>query len=70
VKTFETGQSSEFQAAQFHIHAPSEHTVDGYHYDLEVHLVHTYSDGKSGNGVIGIFFDRKMGGTGRNAFVE
>lgn len=29
-----------FEAAQFHFHAPSEHAVDGKHYDLELHIVH------------------------------
>jgi len=25
---------------QFHFHSPSEHTIDGHHYDAEVHFVH------------------------------
>jgi carbonic anhydrase len=29
-----------YRLAQFHFHAPSEHTVDGRHYPLEIHLVH------------------------------
>jgi carbonic anhydrase len=32
--------SDEFQLLQFHFHAPSEHTINGKHADLEVHLVH------------------------------
>ena len=32
--------SDEFQLVQFHFHAPSEHTINGKHADLEVHLVH------------------------------
>lgn len=30
-----------FNLVQFHFHAPSEHTRDGVHYDMELHLVHT-----------------------------
>lgn len=39
-----------------HFHSPSEHTVDGKNYDLELHMVH--SDVKTGapGAVIGIFF--------------
>jgi carbonic anhydrase len=29
-----------YQLAQFHFHAPSEHTINGTQYDAEVHLVH------------------------------
>lgn len=35
---------TEFTAAQFHIHTPSEHTVNGIHYDLEMHIVHTLNE--------------------------
>jgi carbonic anhydrase len=45
VKTFEDGTSIELQPVQFHMHAPSEHTIDGRSYDLEVHIVHTNADG-------------------------
>jgi carbonic anhydrase len=33
---------------QFHFHAPSEHSLDGLHYPMEMHLVHAGSDGKPG----------------------
>lgn len=68
-KTFENGNTSEFVAAQFHFHAPSEHTVNGKHMDLEMHIVHTYEDGSLG-GVIGVFFDREEGGDGKSLFIE
>ncbi len=29
-----------YQLVQFHFHVPSEHTVNGRHYDMEAHLVH------------------------------
>lgn len=31
---------TKFKALQFHFHAGSEHTLDGYRYDLELHTVH------------------------------
>lgn len=39
------------------MHSPSEHTVDGKHYDLELHILHHYkgTDGMLG-AMIGIFF--------------
>jgi len=40
--------------AQFHFHAPSEHTVDGTSYPLEVHLVHVDATGKPAV-VVGVF---------------
>lgn len=33
---------------QFHFHAPSEHSLDGLHYPLEIHFVHAGKDGKPG----------------------
>ena len=38
-----SGSSIPFEAAQYHFHAPSEHTIDGRRYDLEVHIVHSVS---------------------------
>ncbi len=40
---------------QFHFHSPSEHTVDGRSYPLEVHFVHKATDGKLA--VIGVLFE-------------
>jgi carbonic anhydrase len=42
--------------AQFHFHAPSEHTVDGVSYPMEVHLVHVDAVGKP-TAVVGVFID-------------
>src|SRR5512141_1614980 len=33
---------------QFHFHSPSEHSLDGLHYPMEMHLVHAGPDGKPG----------------------
>jgi len=54
---------------QFHIHAPSEHTIDGKHYDAELHLVHKDTD-EDELAVIGVFFDRVKGGNRHNPFIE
>lgn len=35
-----------FNLLQFHFHAPSEHTVDGQSYPIEMHLVHRAADGR------------------------
>ena len=40
---------------QFHFHVPSEHTIDGKHSALEMHLVHQKSDGALG--VIGVMIN-------------
>ena len=34
-----------FELKQFHFHSPSEHTVNGRHAPMEIHLVHQASDG-------------------------
>jgi carbonic anhydrase len=44
-----------YTAQQFHFHAPSEHTFDGDHADLELHIVHLTEDSRIA--VIGLFFD-------------
>ena len=36
---------TDYQLLQFHFHAPSEHTVDGKPFDMEMHLVHENEDG-------------------------
>lgn len=33
-------ENHEYQMKQFHFHAPSEHTINGVRYPLEIHLVH------------------------------
>ena len=43
-----------YTLAQFHAHAPSEHTLNGNTYPLEIHLVHLDSAGKPAL-VVGVF---------------
>ena len=35
-----------YHLKQFHFHTPSEHTVDGKHMPMEMHMVHASDDGK------------------------
>jgi carbonic anhydrase len=44
-----------YRLAQYHFHAPSEHTLDGERYDAEVHLVHEDAGGRLA--VVGVFLD-------------
>ena len=34
------GQTMKYGPMQMHFHMPSEHTIDGKRYDMEMHLVH------------------------------
>jgi carbonic anhydrase len=45
----------EYKLLQFHYHAPSEHTVNGRFYDMEIHFVHQNASGSLA--VIGVFID-------------
>jgi len=47
---------SEWHPVQFHFHSPSEHTIDGKHMDLEMHIVHLSPEMELG-AVLGIFFE-------------
>ena len=49
-----TGSTATAKLAQFHFHAPSEHTVDGVSYPMEVHFVHVDAAGKP-LVVVGVF---------------
>ena len=40
-----TIEGKRYKLAQFHFHAPSEHTLDGVAAPLELHLVHKSDDG-------------------------
>ena len=69
--TISDGSDEFFTPRQFHVHAPSEHSVEGKLYDLELHLVHTYKgDPNLYGAVIGFFFDREAGGSEENPFLQ
>ena len=38
--SYHTMDGTRYELAQFHFHSPSEHTVDGKHAAMEMHLVH------------------------------
>ena len=45
-----------YKLLQFHFHTPSEHMVNGSHYDMEMHLVH--KNDKNELAVIGVFMKK------------
>lgn len=47
-------EGERFELKQFHFHSPSEHTVNGNDFPMEVHLVHQNSDGDYA--VVGLLF--------------
>ncbi len=56
----ETGETltvadKSYALVQFHFHAPSEHTVNGKHYPMEMHFVHKADDGALA--VVGVLLD-------------
>jgi carbonic anhydrase len=46
----------EYRLAQYHFHAPSEHTLRGESYDVEAHFVHENDAGELA--VVGVFLDQ------------
>lgn len=50
-----TLNGKDYVLKQFHFHHPSEHTIDGKVYPLEVHFVHAAPDGDLA--VVGVLFD-------------
>lgn len=53
---YENGLTGTYEPIQFHFHAPSEHTINGESYDLELHLVHRDKVTKKPAAVVGILF--------------
>ena len=52
---------------QIEIHAPSEHTIDGEHFDLELQMLHYYKGTDEMLGaIISIFFDTENGSNALN----
>lgn len=57
---------TKYDLLQFHFHAPSEHTVTGNLYDMEMHLVHKSEDGVLA--VIGVLIKSGSVNTAFNTF--
>ena len=62
------GTEKVYSSQQIQFHAPSEHTINGRHYDLEMHIIHV-DDKENPAAAIAIFFDRIEGGTFYNRFL-
>jgi len=62
------GVDTSYYASAAFFKSPSEHTVNGKHYDLEMQIVHLTKAANPG-AVIAIFFDRMEGGTENNKFL-
>jgi len=45
-----------YKSLQFHWHHPSEHQINGEYLDLELHVVHSNSDGSGKLAVTGLLF--------------
>lgn len=50
-----TIDDKQFQLVQYHFHSPSEHTIHGKHFPMEMHLVHKSKDGQLA--VIGVLME-------------
>lgn len=59
---------ADYVPVSFELRSPSEHTVDGLTYDLELQFLHATNSGE--NAIISIFFDREHGGTEENEFLK
>jgi carbonic anhydrase len=59
---------SKWQSLQFHIHSPSEHTINGMHYSAELHLVFQGITMPNELAVFGFMFDVNDT-AGTNAFI-
>jgi carbonic anhydrase len=68
--TFPYGDDDTFVPINFHFHAPSDHTIRGKHFDLEMHIVHLRKQTKGLGAVLTIPFDTKLGGNIHNDFIE
>lgn len=62
-----TYNENEYQLAQFHFHHPSEHTINGEAFDMELHFVHLDAAGNVG-AVVGVML--KQGETDNAAFAS
>lgn len=61
--------TNEYEIEQMHFHSPSEHTIDGNHYALELHFVHQNVKTHLTAAVVVVFFDLQDE-AGNNTFLE
>ncbi len=52
--TLQIGEAS-YELKQYHFHSPSEHTIEGQHLPMEMHLVHQSTEGELA--VLGVFIE-------------
>ena len=46
-----------YSLEQFHVHVPSEHKIDGYHTDMEIHFVHKSTSGRAAVVAVMVYAD-------------
>ena len=61
--------TSAYDAVEFVFHAPSEHSIDGVLYDLEMQIIHKESGSDEISGILSILFDKNNGGDYENEFL-
>lgn len=66
----QAGILQSFDLLQFHFHGPSEHTIDGRVFDLELHFVFQSNIQENKLSVLAILFDREVGGSSESAFIK
>ncbi len=55
------GKESLYTPIQLHFHSPSEHTIDGQHATLELHIVHLDVYTRMPKAVIAVLFNATAG---------
>ncbi|KAJ4812602.1 Carbonic anhydrase [Rhynchospora pubera] len=51
-----TIDETRYNVIQFHWHSPSEHTINGQRYDLEMHIVHQNIDNETARAVVAVLY--------------
>jgi carbonic anhydrase len=68
--TFPGGNENTYVPLNFHFHSPSDHTILGKSYDLEMHIVHIEKSTQQLGAVLSILFDSEKGGNIQNRFIK
>lgn len=69
IKLTKGDEVTNWNAVQFHFHAPTEHTYDSTHYDVELHVVHQGVEDQNQFLVVGVLF-KGLDGLPDNKFIE